>query len=42
VIDAYETARAAGHAVTTLEGKMIELPIVERARRVLALASRGV
>ena len=42
VIDAYETARAAGHAVTTLEGKMIELPIVERARRVLALAARGV
>src|SRR6185503_6219859 len=42
VIDAYETARAAGHAVTTLEGKMIELPIVERARRVLALASRRV
>jgi citrate lyase subunit beta/citryl-CoA lyase len=40
VIDAYETARAAGQAVTTLEGKMIELPIVERARRVLQLVSR--
>jgi citrate lyase subunit beta / citryl-CoA lyase len=37
VIEAYETARAAGQAVTTLEGKMVELPIVERARRVLAL-----
>ena len=42
VIDAYETARAAGQGVTTLEGKMVELPVVERARRVLALASRGV
>jgi len=42
VIEAYETARSAGQAVTTLEGKMVELPIVERARRVLALASRGV
>ena len=40
VIDAYETARAAGQGVTTLEGRMIELPVVERARRVLALASR--
>ena len=40
VIEAYETAHAVGEAVTTLEGKMVELPIVERARRVLALASR--
>lgn len=42
VIDAYETARAAGQGVTTLEGKLVELPIVERARRVLALAARRV
>ena len=42
VIEAYEAARSAGQAVTTLDGKMVELPIVERARRVLALASRGV
>jgi citrate lyase subunit beta/citryl-CoA lyase len=42
VIEAYETALAAGQAVTTLEGKMVELPIVERARQTLALASRRV
>jgi citrate lyase subunit beta/citryl-CoA lyase len=40
VVEAFEAARAAGHGVTTLVGKMVELPIVERARRVLALASR--
>ena len=40
IIEAYETARAAGQGVTTLEGKLVELPVVERARRVLALASR--
>jgi len=40
VVEAFETARAAGQGVTTLEGKMVELPVVERARRVLALASR--
>jgi len=42
IIEAYDTARAAGQGVTTLEGKLVELPIVERARRVLALAARGV
>jgi citrate lyase subunit beta/citryl-CoA lyase len=42
IIEAYDTARAAGHGVTTLEGKLVELPVVERARRVLALAGRGV
>ena len=35
-------ARAPGQGVTTLEGKLVELPIVERARRVLALAARRV
>jgi citrate lyase subunit beta / citryl-CoA lyase len=39
VVAAYESALAAGQAVTTLEGRMVELPVVERARRVLALAS---
>jgi citrate lyase subunit beta/citryl-CoA lyase len=39
IIAAYETARAAGEGVTTLEGVMVELPVVERARRTLALAS---
>lgn len=40
LIDAYDAARAAGHGVTTLDGRMVELPIVERARRTLALATR--
>jgi citrate lyase subunit beta/citryl-CoA lyase len=39
IVAAYESALAAGHAVTTLDGRMVELPVVERARRVLALAS---
>lgn len=40
LIDVYEAARAAGHGVTTMDGRMVELPIVERARRTLALAER--
>ena len=40
LIDAYEAARAAGHGVTTMDGRMVERPIVERARRTLALAAR--
>ena len=40
VVEAFQTASAAGQGVTTLEGKLVELPVVERARRVLALASR--
>ena len=40
VIDAYDEARAAGHGVTTLDGRMVERPIVERARRTIALAAR--
>ena len=40
LIDAYEVGRAAGHGVTTMDGRMIELPMVERARRTLALAAR--
>jgi citrate lyase beta subunit len=39
LVEVFETARAAGQGVTTLDGKMVELPIVQRARRVLALAS---
>lgn len=39
IVAAFETARSAGHAVTTLDGRMVELPIVERARRVIALAA---
>ena len=40
VINAYDEARAAGHGVTTLDGRMVERPIVERARRTIALAAR--
>lgn len=41
VIDAYEAARSAGEAVTRLGDDMIELPIVERARRLLTRAVKG-
>jgi len=40
LIDAYDAARAAGQGVTTMDGRMVELPIVERARRTLSLAAR--
>jgi citrate lyase subunit beta/citryl-CoA lyase len=40
VIAAFEAAQAAGEGVTRMDGQMIELPIVERARRVLDLAAR--
>lgn len=40
IIEASEVARVAGEGVTTLDHEMIERPVVERARRVLALAAR--
>ena len=40
LIDAYETARTGGLGVTTMDGQMVELPIVERARRLLTVAGR--
>jgi len=40
LIDTYEASRAQGQGVTTMDGRMVELPIVERARRTLALAAR--
>jgi citrate lyase subunit beta/citryl-CoA lyase len=40
LIEAYEMARAGGEGVTTMDGQMVELPIVERARRLLTLAER--
>lgn len=40
LIDTYEAARSAGAGITTMDGRMVELPIVERARRTLALAAR--
>jgi citrate lyase beta subunit len=42
VIDAYEHARAHGRGVVALDGEMIDLPVVERARRVLAETERSV
>jgi citrate lyase subunit beta/citryl-CoA lyase len=38
VVAAWDAAQAAGEAITRLGDEMIELPIVERARRVLARA----
>lgn len=40
VVDAYENAAADGHGVLTVAGSMVDLPVVERARRVLADAER--
>lgn len=40
LIDTYEASQAQGQGVTTMDGRMVELPIVERARRTLALAAR--
>jgi citrate lyase beta subunit len=36
VVEAYDTAAAAGHGVLTVAGSMVDLPVVERARRILA------
>jgi len=38
IVDAWQ-ARAEGAAVVTLDGRMIDLPVVERARRLLARAA---
>jgi len=38
VVEAFERARAAGEGVTRMGNQMVELPVVERARRTLALA----
>jgi len=40
VVEAFERALAAGEGVTRMGNQMIELPVVERARRTLALAAR--
>lgn len=40
VVDAYDAAVAAGQAVARMGDQMVELPIVDRARRTLALAAR--
>jgi citrate lyase beta subunit len=41
VVEAYEQAVGEGEGVTAIEGEMIDLPVVERARQVLALAERS-
>jgi citrate lyase subunit beta/citryl-CoA lyase len=35
-VAAFDAARAAGVGAFTFEGRMVDLPIVERARRLLA------
>lgn len=42
VVDAYERAAAEGAGAVALDGEMIDLPVVERARQLLAEAKRGV
>ncbi len=39
-VEAYEAARLEGKGVTALDGRMIDEPVVERARRLLAAAER--
>src|ERR687891_627981 len=41
VIDAYERSAAEGRGVVALDGEMVDLPVVERARQVLAQAERS-
>jgi citrate lyase subunit beta / citryl-CoA lyase len=36
VVEAFHAAEAQGHASCTVDGKMIDYPLAERARRVLA------
>jgi citrate lyase subunit beta/citryl-CoA lyase len=40
VIDVYEEAKAQGRASIQLDGKMVDIPIVVRAERILAAAAR--
>lgn len=39
-IEAFDAAQAAGEGVTRMGDQMVELPVVERARRTVALAAR--
>ncbi|MEK7777231.1 MAG: hypothetical protein AAB303_01215, partial [Chloroflexota bacterium] len=38
VVAAFEEAEARGSGATSLDGKMIDVPVVKRARNILALA----
>lgn len=42
VVAAYERAAAEGKGAVALDGELVDLPVVERARQVLADAKRGV
>lgn len=41
IVAAFEAARASGSGVTQLDGQLVELPVVARAQRVLAVALRA-
>jgi citrate lyase subunit beta/citryl-CoA lyase len=41
VLDAYEAATAQGLGAVALDGAMIDLPVVERARRLLVEMERS-
>jgi citrate lyase beta subunit len=41
VVDVYEQAAAGGRGAVSLDGEMVDLPVVERARQVLAQAERS-
>src|SRR5918992_1626241 len=41
VVDVYERSAAEGRGVVALDGEMVDLPVVERARQVLAQAERS-
>jgi citrate lyase beta subunit len=36
VVEAFEAAVRRGHASTSLDGKLVDVPVAERARRLLA------
>jgi citrate lyase subunit beta/citryl-CoA lyase len=39
VVEAFEAAEAEGAGAVAVDGQMVDLPVVERARRVLQLVS---
>jgi citrate lyase subunit beta/citryl-CoA lyase len=41
VVEAYELAGAEGRGAVSLDGEMVDLPVVERAKQVLAEAERS-
>ena len=40
VLDAYQAAAASGRGAFTVDGAMVDVPVVERARRLLAESDR--